>query len=141
MKFTPRNIIIILFWSDKIISSGWGSRFKSLESKNTASWIKGILNCNPGSVITFLGSPNCNTIACLVSFTIKNAPVKVRKPIKTTKTTIIFFKLNLINYYFLFLIHLMEDMEQHLDLQHHQELFCFHLQELLLMFLNIFFVL
>ena len=32
--------------------------FNNLESKNTASCINGILNCKPGLVTTFLGSPN-----------------------------------------------------------------------------------
>ena len=46
--------------------------------------MKGILNCKPGFVTTFLGSPNCKTKACFVSFTIKKAPVKVRNAMNRT---------------------------------------------------------
>ena len=52
-------------------SSGGASKFKILLSKKTTFWIKGILKFNPGFNIIFLGSPNCSTIAWLISFTTK----------------------------------------------------------------------
>ena len=69
--------------------------------------------------MTFLGSPNCNTIACLVSFTIKKAPVKVRNPINIRRTIMIFLGVNFINYYFPSLSRLEVDKALHLVLQHH----------------------
>ena len=52
--------------------------------------MKGILNFNPGSVISCLGSPNCKTNACWTWLTIKKVPDKVKNTAKPININIKF---------------------------------------------------
>ena len=63
--------IVLQFGDPKKIILKPGLNFKIPFIQNVVFLDKRILNCNPGFTITFFGSPNCKTIAWLISLTTK----------------------------------------------------------------------